>query len=95
MPSVKGKGNGGKRPGAGRKSKAEEMGLKALLNECWTVSDRKEAVKALAARAKQGDLAAITLLMQYAFGKPKEQIEHTGKEDGPITLKVVYVTKNK
>lgn len=73
------KKNGGKRTGSGRKSKAEEMGLAALLDKCWTKADREACIKTLAKDAKAGDKEAVKILMAYTFGKPKESVEIKGE----------------
>lgn len=41
------------------------------------------------------DNKAIDSMLNRVFGRPKETHEHTGKEGGPVTLKVVYVTPKK
>jgi hypothetical protein len=79
-------GRGGPRPNSGRKSKAEEMGLMALLDKCWTVADREACVVALARKAKCGDMEATKLLFNYAFGRPKEHKEVSGSR----TIRVIY-----
>lgn len=76
--------NGGKRTGSGRKSKAEELGLQQLLDECWTTDDRRACLKALAKEARLGDKEATKLLMAYAYGKPKERHEITGADGQPL-----------
>ena len=82
--------NGGKRPDAGRKSRAEEMGLMRLLNECWTLAQRERVIRKLAALASKGDIEAIKLLMAYAFGKPTEKHQHSGDVNAPLEIRVVY-----
>jgi hypothetical protein len=74
MAGVKGK-SGGVRPNSGRKSRAEEMGLAALLDKCWSVADREACIRSLAKQASQGDIDAVKLLLSYAFGKPKESVD--------------------
>ncbi len=85
MAGVKGKG--GVKGRSGRKSKAEELGLTALLDECWTVDSRKKTIKKLASLANAGNLEAIKILMAYTFGKPKETIT----VDGELEHSVIYV----
>ncbi len=79
MPGVKQK-SGGKRPNAGRKSKAQEIGLAALLEKCFTPKDREEVIKKLVEDAKSDDpkicSQARQLLLAYTFGKPKEQADN-------------------
>ncbi len=60
---------GGKREGAGRKSKSEEMQLVEMLNKHI---DKDEAIKKLKAMIDEGDFKAIQLYMNYLYGKPKE-----------------------
>lgn len=74
----KGTGRGGPRPNSGRKSKAALMGLKALLDKCWTVEDREACVRDLARKARGGEMEAVKLLFNYAFGKPREHHEQSG-----------------
>jgi hypothetical protein len=86
---------GGKRPGAGRKSKAEEMGLKALLDKCFSAKEREGVIRKLVKDASdfnpQVRDAARKLLMAYTFGQPKAVTELTGKDGGPVeTVSKVY-----
>lgn len=85
---------GGKRPGAGRKAKADEEGIAALLDKAFPQSEREAVVENLIAIAKGDDLkaavSASSLLFNYTFGKPTEKHEHGGTDGGPIILKVVY-----
>jgi len=87
------KKNGGARPGAGRKSKAEEMGLAALLNKCFTEKDREACITKLVADSKHKEFhirdAARKLLLAYTFGQPAAKHEITGKDGGPIETRVV------
>jgi hypothetical protein len=95
MAGVKGKG--GQAGRSGRKSKAEEMGLSALLESAFTLQDRRDVIQNLTSIAKGDDLkaavSAASLLLGYAFGKPTEKHEHSGKDGGAIKLNVVYETK--
>lgn len=77
-------GRGGKPGRSGRKSRAAELGLQQLLDECWTEDQRRECVKSLARLASRGEIKAITLLMAYCYGKPKERHEISGPEGEPI-----------
>lgn len=63
---------GGKRPGAGRPSKAVELKI-AERFENILASD--EVIKKLAIKVKQGDMKAIELWLGYVYGKPKQIIE--------------------
>jgi len=64
------------------------MGLAALLDECWTVEQRKACIRQLATNAATGDMEAVKLLMSYTFGKPRESVDLTS--DGEVVLKVIY-----
>lgn len=90
-------GSGGKKGRSGRKSKAEEMGLMALLDKCWTKKDREECILALAVTASNpasdDRMDAVKLLMSYAFGKPKEKVEHGGADGLPIEIIVRHVER--
>lgn len=66
---------GGARPGAGRKSRAEELGLIHLLDRHFPVKDRAEVLTVLCSKAKDGDMRAIELILAYTFGKPIERTE--------------------
>ncbi len=74
---------GGKREGAGRKSKAHELGLYELINEMFTPDDRREVFRMLVQDAKSPfpriRAAARELLLAYAFGKPIQRTEHSGE----------------
>lgn len=73
------KKNGGARPGAGRKTKAEILGLAALIDEAWPVEDQKTVLRKLASDAVADDFQvrhqARQLLLAYKFGKPKDTVE--------------------
>lgn len=92
------KNNGGRRPNSGRKSKAEELGLVALLDKCWTLQDREQCIRGLAKSANDplsnDRMDATKLLMSYAFGKPKESVEHSGKDGQVFEVVVRHVTGN-
>lgn len=90
MPGQK-NNSGGKKGRSGRKSKAEELGLQALLDKCWTKAEREECIRSLAATAKDpnavGRMEAVKLLMGYTFGTPKATVDlnHAG------SIEVEYV----
>lgn len=67
--------HGGPRPNSGRKSKAEEMGLAALLDKCWTKAEREKCIQMLAKKALAGEMEAVKLLMSYTFGTPKATVD--------------------
>tara|TARA_R100000544_G_C2220445_1_gene57211 strand:- start:706 stop:945 length:240 start_codon:yes stop_codon:yes gene_type:complete len=61
--------HGGKREGAGRKPKAEEMKLIENLDKHIK---REEVILKLKELIDDGDFKAIQLYMNYLYGKPKE-----------------------
>ena len=62
--------HGGKREGAGRKSKAEEQ---KLIERLTPLQD--SAYKALSNALKEEQGWAIKLFFEYMYGKPKQSIE--------------------
>lgn len=91
MPDKR-KNNGGKRPGAGRKPKADEEELLEILEQAWPKKDVIAAIKAIAERAMMGDLAALTLLLAYKYGKPKEKHELSGPDGSPPVVNLIIET---
>ena len=75
------KSNGGKREGAGRKSKSEEMHLIERLNKHI---DSDDAIKKLKAMIDGGDFKALQLYMNYMYGKPKETKDVTINAEQPL-----------
>ena len=74
---------GGIRPGAGRKSKAEELKLIEKLTPM-----EETALAALLKGVTKGDFQFIKLYFEYYFGKPSETIalEHSGEIENRVTL---------
>jgi hypothetical protein len=78
-------GNSGGKPGrSGRKSKAEELGLAALLDRVWTTADREKVIRSLHAKSVEGNEKAAALLLSYAYGKPTERVEHSNPDGSPL-----------
>ena len=75
------KNNGGKREGAGRKSKSEEMQLIEMLNKHI---DKDKAIKVLKEQIDEGDFKALQLYMNYMYGKPKETKDVTINAEQPL-----------
>lgn len=72
---------GGKREGAGRKSKSEEMQLIERLNEHINKDD---VIIKLKLMIDEGDFKALNLYMQYMYGKPKETKDITINAEQPL-----------
>lgn len=70
-------GKGGYRPGSGRKSKAEEMGLPALIEEVIGEEGKKAVIKKLFEKAKDGSYLHAQLLLAYMYGKPQDHVDVT------------------
>lgn len=83
---------GGKREGAGRKSKAEELGLDAMMDSIGPTEEVLKAVYTLAVgsdgdkkkgiKPKPPNTEAQKIWLSYKFGKPKESVTIT---DNTIT----------
>jgi hypothetical protein len=72
---------GGKREGAGRPSKAEEMHLIERLDKHI---DNDEAILLLKKKMDEGDFKALQLYMNYYYGKPKETKDVTINAEQPL-----------
>lgn len=64
---------GGKREGAGRKSKAEELGLNELMDSIGPSETVLKAIYELATGPKK-NTEAQKLWLSYKYGKPKETV---------------------
>jgi len=73
--------NGGARPGAGRKSKAEEQKLIEHLTPMHA-----DAIKALHSNIKAAEPWAVKLFMEYFYGKPQDKVDITSKGEGLTKL---------
>ena len=66
--------NGGARPGAGRKPKADEI---KLIEQMDAVLAPIEAWQALATKVESGDVNATKTWLSYRYGMPKQIVEQT------------------
>lgn len=73
--------HGGKRVGAGRKSKADEINLIEKLSPL-----EDAAYQALKAGVEAGDFKYVQLFYNYYAGKPKETKDITINEDTPLFI---------
>lgn len=80
---------GGAREGAGRKSKAEEMGLPALIEEVVGEQGKRDIINKLFSKAKEGSYLHIQLLMGYMYGKPQDHVDITSGGDKMETVKEI------
>ena len=66
---------GGARPGAGRKSKAQELQLSAIMDD---IGNTEEVLKVLFQQAKNPkNVQDRQLWLAYKYGKPKESLTIT------------------
>lgn len=77
---------GGKREGAGRKSKADEI---ALVERLTPMDDI--AFSALEAGLNTGEFGFVKLFFEYRFGKPNEKVDITSK--GQPVAAVINIIK--
>lgn len=78
---------GGARPGAGRKTKAEILGLAKTLEDCVTPQEEKEIWKAIKKEAKKGSIQHAQLYLNYKYGKPSEHI--ISESDQETIIKII------
>lgn len=79
-------GKGGARENAGRKSKAEEFKTGELAREAIT-KKYGDLQKGLIAMLESGEPQLMKFVLEHAFGKPTEKLEHAGPDGGPIPVK--------
>lgn len=48
-------------------------------------------IKALIKEAKNGNVPAAGLLLNYAYGKPAQRVEHAAAEDQPLQIQIVEI----
>jgi|TARA_B100001094_G_scaffold74985_1_gene71382 hypothetical protein len=73
--------HGGKRQGAGRKPKADELNL---IEKLTPLEDA--AYQALKAGVEKGDFKYVQLFYNYYAGKPRETKDITINEDTPLFI---------
>lgn len=83
--------NGGARPGSGRKSRGEELGLSELIDKCVTEKQQQDLIMLLFKEAMEGSYKHMQLFLAYKFGRPSQFVDLTTK-GGPINQhEVVFV----
>lgn len=80
---------GGKREGAGRKPKVNEV---KLVESMDAISVPEEIWKALLYKCLQGDTGALKLWLSYRYGLPKQQIDVTTNGES-IAPPIQWLTK--
>ena len=66
--------HGGKRAGAGRKPKADEL---KLIEKLDSLIDKDAVITKLLQMIEDDSFPALKLYMEYRFGKPKETVQNT------------------
>ena len=66
--------HGGKRAGAGRKPKADEL---KLIEKLDSLIDKDKVIAKLLEMIEDDSFPALKLYMEYRFGKPKETVQNT------------------
>jgi hypothetical protein len=84
-----GKGKGGKREGAGRKPKVQEV---KLVEKMDSISVPDEIWKALLYKCLQGDTGALKLWLSYRYGLPRQQVDITTNGES-IAPPISWLTK--
>jgi hypothetical protein len=79
-------GTGGARPGAGRRTKAEILGLAKTLEQCITKEEEQEIWKAVKKEALKGNIQHAQLYFGYKYGKPSEHIINETENDTIIRI---------
>lgn len=83
-------GWGGSRRGSGRKSKAEEMGLPALIEEVIGTEGKRALIQKINEQAKGGSFNHQQLLMQYIYGKPQDDIDITTNGKDIASKEIIF-----
>lgn len=83
--------NGGKRPGAGRKSKAEELKIAEKIDNILGDDWEAGVFEKIKAEALKGSFQHAQLLLAYKYGKPQDKVDVTtnGKEL-PTSKEIVF-----
>lgn len=83
-------GNGGPRPGAGRKPKADEI---KIIEQMDAVAVPEDAWRALWVKCQEGDTQAIKTWLNYRFGMPKQSVDVTTKGES-LGPRIVWKKSN-
>lgn len=87
--------HGGARPGAGRSKGSRDAATKQAQRTISELAKEyaPQAIQALALIMESGDsesarVSAANAILDRAYGKPTQQLEHTGKDGGAIKAEV-------
>lgn len=91
-------GRGGRRAGAGRKPGP----LKKIKDEILARGDDAVFAYTLYTREMRNESNDLKLRLDCAkevldrnWGKPRQSVEHTGEDGGDLTIKVIYVNRDR
>lgn len=56
-------------------------------------SEAKNVLEALLKQAKKGNVQAAIAVLDRAYGKPKQPVEHSGDQEKPVRFKAEELTK--
>ena len=82
-------GHGGARPGAGRATRAEVMGLPMLIEDVIGEQGNIDIIKKIFEQAKGGSFNHQQLIMAYMYGKPSDHVDITTGGDKIETVKEI------
>lgn len=89
--------HGGKRTGAGRKSREVERTLTAQLENCLANGNEEEIIRMLVEDSKHPSFRirheSRKLLLAYRHGKPVDRVEVSGEGGGPIPITIIEPVK--
>jgi hypothetical protein len=80
--------NGGVRPGAGRKPKADEI---KIIEQMDAIAVPEDAWRALWEKCQDGDIQAIKCWLNYRFGMPKQVVDVTTQGE-KVTPPIEWLT---
>src|SRR4249920_453193 len=71
---------------SGPRRNIEFIQLEDLLRRGWSKRSRLKAIRALAAKAEEGDVKAARLLLEHSYGRPTQRHEVAGPAGGPVAF---------
>ena len=84
---------GGARPGAGRPKggkNAATLELEALARACAPAAFAALKIIAKKGASEAARVAAACAILDRGYGKPRQAVEHSGPEGGPVEIAVTH-----
>lgn len=81
--------------GGGRPRKIPQLDVllaDVLGGEGGDNSEAKKVLESLLKEAKKGNVAAAVAILDRAYGKPKQPVEHSGDKESPVKVKIEDLT---